>query len=84
MAMETLLLVAFLVFLLPLGSYCLFFPKSVQALASRAVSVGVMAKSSALRAYIESNSYLVSVRGIGLVAYAMCALLAVGLYRGGE
>jgi hypothetical protein len=80
MAMKTLLLVAFLVFLLAFGSCCLFFPRYVQAFASRAVNMGVTAKCSALKAYVESNSYLVSVRAIGVLTFAMCVILAIGLY----
>jgi hypothetical protein len=84
MTMRTLLLIALLLLLLALGSYCLFFPRSVQAIASRAVAMGVTARSATLKAHIESNSDLVVVRAVGLVAYAMCALLIVGLFSGGS
>jgi hypothetical protein len=70
------MMIAYLVVLLALGSWCLFSAKNVQAYASRFVS-------PALKAYIESNTYLVGVRIGGLVAYAMAVLLAVALYRGG-
>jgi len=80
----SLLLIASLVFLLAFGSYCLFFPRSVQALASRAVGMGVTGRSSALKAYVESNGYLTMVRAIGLLAYAMCVLLVIGAYRAGS
>ena len=78
------LLIAYLVFLLAFGSYCLFFPRSVQALASRAVGMDVTGRSSALKACVESNGYRTMVRAIGLPAYAMCVLLAVGAYRAGS
>ncbi len=80
--MKTFLLVVFCLFLLTLGSSCLFFPKSLQIFASRAVGMGITSKISVLKAYIESDSYLVSLRIIGLVAYAMCTVLAVGAYKG--
>jgi len=81
--MKLLLLVTFLVFLLTFGSYCLFSPRSVQAVASKAISTGISANSSALKANIESNIYLIYVRAIGLLAYAICVVLAAGLYFGG-
>jgi hypothetical protein len=80
----SLLLISYLVFLLAFGSYCLFFPRSVQALASKAVDMGVTSGSSALKAYVESNGYRTMVRAIGLLAYAMCVLLAVAAYRAGS
>jgi hypothetical protein len=81
--MRTLLMIAFLIVLLAFGSCCLFFPRSVQAYESKGVSMGITGKSSALKAYIESNTYLLSVRVTGLIAYAMGLVLAVALYRGG-
>ena len=82
-AMKMLLMIAYIVFLLALGSYCLFFPRSVQAWASKTVTMGVTAKISALKAFIESDSYLVTVRAVGLVAWMGALLLAVGIYSGG-
>jgi hypothetical protein len=76
------LLIVYLVLLLALGSYCLFFPRSVQALASKAVGMGVTGRISALKAYVESNGYRTMVQAVGLVAYAMCVLLAVGVLTG--
>src|ERR1700730_17254089 len=74
--MRTLLMIAFLIVLLAFGSCCLFFPRSVQAYESKGVSMGITGKCSAL-----SNTYLISVRVTGLIAYAMGLVLAVALYR---
>ncbi len=46
--------------------------------------MGVTGRSSALKVYVESNGYRTMVRAIGLLAYAMCILLAVGAYRAGS
>lgn len=81
--MKTLLLITFIVFLLIFGSYCLFFPKSVQAIASRAVATGITAKISTLGRYVQSDGYVISVRAVGLIAYVLAVLLAIALYRGG-
>ncbi|MHB8255023.1 MAG: hypothetical protein ACYDEV_15335 [Acidiferrobacter sp.] len=81
--MKNLLLVAFIVFLLIFGSYCLFFPKSVQAIALRAAATGITAKISTLSRYIQSDGYVISVRAVGLITYVLVVLLAIALYRGG-
>ena len=81
--MKTLLLIAFLLLLLIFGSYCLFFPKNVQAMASRAVATGITSKISPLIRFVQSNGYVISVRAVGIIAYVLAVLLAIALYRGG-
>jgi hypothetical protein len=82
MIMKPILLIGFLLLLLAFGSYCVFFPKSVQAIAVKAISIGVTSKSSALKSYVGSNDYIFSVRAIGIIAYMIGVLLVVALYRG--
>ena len=81
--MKLILLIGFLLFLLAFGSYCLFFPERVQAIAVKAVGIGVTAKSSALKSYIQSSGYIFGVRAIGLIAYVIVIFLIVVLYKGG-
>jgi hypothetical protein len=77
------LLIVFLLFLLALGSYCLFFPKSVQEYAARVVNFGVLGTSSGLQSFVRSSGYVFVVRATGIIAYVIVALLAVALYREG-
>ena len=81
--MRIILLTGFIVILLAFGTYCVFFPRSVQEIAAKVVSSGITAKSSILRSYILSNNYIWSVRAGGLIAYIMATLLVVVLYWGG-
>jgi hypothetical protein len=76
-------LIVFLMFLLAFGSYCHFFPKSVQEFAAKVVNAGVFGTSSALQSFVRSSGYTFGVRAIGLIAYVIVALLAVALYRKG-
>jgi hypothetical protein len=80
--MKPILLIGFFLLLLAFGSYCLLFPRSVQAIAVKAISIGITSKSSALKSYVESNGYTFSVRAIGVIAYVIGVLLVVALYRG--
>jgi hypothetical protein len=82
MIMKPILSIGFFLLLLAFGSYCLFFPKSVQAIAVKAISIGVTSKNSALKTYVGSNGYMFSVRAIGVIAYMIGILLVVALYRG--
>jgi hypothetical protein len=82
MVMKILMPILFLSILLFIGSYCLFFPKKFQAFALRSVSKGITAGSEKLRAYIESDTYLIFVRVMGLFAYSICALMVIAFYRG--
>lgn len=81
--MKSTLLIAFLMFLLAFGSYCLFFPKSVQEYAARVVNFGVFGTSSGLQGFVRSSGYEFVVRATGIIAYVIVALLAVALYREG-
>ena len=79
--MKTALLVAYVLFLVGFGTYCLFLPGSVQARAIRAVDTGLTARIPMLRRHVASKGYLISVRIVGIVAYVMAIVLAVGFYR---
>ena len=75
------LLISYMLFLIFIGSYCIFFPKNVQSFAIKAIEYGVTAKSPILKTYIQSDKYLINVRFIGVVAYIMFGLLAFMLYK---
>jgi len=80
---ERLGLLAYCVALFLLGSYCVFWPKSVQTYAIKAVAMEVTANCRALRGFIASERYLLVVRAVGLTAYLMFLLLCIGLYSRG-
>ncbi|HEX9573366.1 MAG TPA: hypothetical protein VF994_04680 [Myxococcales bacterium] len=50
------------------GVACLFFPKSVQAIATRALDVAAVPEGTKLRAYVRSDSYLFNLRFIGVLS----------------
>ncbi len=83
MEVRGLLQLAYVVVLAALGTAFVFFPRGVQAYAVRAAGMGVTGRSAWLRDYLESSSYVLSVRAVGLVAYLMASVLAVALWRGG-
>ncbi len=77
-----LLLVAFLLLLVAVGTYFLFFPDSVRSYASRVVEMGPTSKSQWLRNFVQSDRYVVNVRAVGIIACIMAAIAALGLYWG--
>jgi hypothetical protein len=79
--MKLLLMIVFLVVLLVLGSWCLFYPRVIQAAAARAVQQGLTSRLTFLRNYIESPQYLYVVMTVGIGSYLMVALLCLALYR---
>ena len=76
-AMKTLLLSAFALILIALGTCCVFFPRTVQAFAVKSVDLGMTRNMPNLRVYIASASYLNGVRAIGVVAYLISVFLVV-------
>ena len=78
--MERLGLLAYCVALFLLGGYCVFWPKSVQTYAIKAVAMGVTANCRALQGFIASERYLLVVRAVGLAAYLMSLLLGIELH----
>lgn len=79
--MKLFLDIAFLLVLLTAGSYFLFFPQNVQSLAMRMVDVGLTSNSQWLKAFVQSNSYIVNVRAVGVLAYIMAILVAYVIYK---
>jgi hypothetical protein len=78
---ETRLLIVFLLVLLAVGTFCLFFPRNVQALAVKAIESGPTSRIRALRAFVQSASYLVNLRVVGIGAYAICLLLMLAVFK---
>ncbi len=78
--MKLLLSILCLLLLLAMGSYCLFLPRRVQSLATRMVSTGVTSKSRWLKAFVQSNSYIINVRFVGVLAYITFLLVAFSLF----
>ena len=79
-SMSTWTLTGYVAFLFLFGSFCIFFPKKIQYLASKAVDMGITFKSTKLKTYIESSLYIFNLRLIGFIAYVMGFLMAYGLY----
>jgi hypothetical protein len=78
--------VVFVVFffgLFSLGVICLFFPRTVQSVAVKAVGLGVTSRSRLLTAFIGSHQYLISVRIVGLIALLAAGSLAFASLRSG-
>jgi hypothetical protein len=75
-------LVLFLLFLLVVAVACLFFPKAIQSVATRAVQMGVTSRSQALVAFVSSKQYLVVVRAVGLIALVAAVFLSTASFRG--
>ena len=79
--LKLLLLAVFLLLLFIVGTGCLFFPRNVQALAVKAIEIGPTSRIRPLRAFVQSEQYLLNLRLVGLGAYSMFALLAISVYR---
>ena len=77
-------MIAFAAALFLIGSWCFFSPRSIQSLALKVIETGVTARSAALRAYVQSGAYVVSVRLIGLLGYGMSAVIIYAIYRGSK
>ncbi len=63
--------VAFCVFaglMVVFGVACLFFPKSVQAVATRALEIAAIPEEAKLREYARSGAYLFNLRFIGCLS----------------
>ena len=68
-----------LLFAIAIG--CLFFPGAIQSFAVRAVRTGATGRSETLNAFVQSNAYIVTVRGIGLIVLIAAVFLALAAYR---
>ncbi len=79
--MKLFLLIAYLLVLLTAGTCCLFFPRNVQSLAVRMIGVGLTSKSQWLKDFVQSSSYIVNVRAVGVLAYIMVVLVAFVIYK---
>ena len=79
--MKTAILLLFVVLLLTFGSYCLFFARNVQSYALRMIPAAPSFRSRWLKPFIESGSYLVNVRSVGVIAYIMATLLLLVIFR---
>jgi len=71
----------FLLVLLALGVGCMFFPRTVQSFALKAVNMGITSKSEALKAFVQSKEYLISVRSVGFIALVAALFLAFASLR---
>jgi len=52
------------------GLACLFFPRFLQAYATRALDVAAVPEEAKLRAYIRSDAYLLNLRFMGVLSTA--------------
>jgi hypothetical protein len=75
--------VLFLLVLFAIALGCLFFPKTVQSVAIRAVQLGVTSRSQALVAFVSSRQYIFAVRAVGLVALVAAVFLSTASLRNG-
>jgi hypothetical protein len=81
--MKSILMMFFLFILLTIAIYCLFFPRSVQTLASRTIELWPASKVRALHTFVNSDLYIVNVRAVGIGALIMFAFIVFGLYKSG-
>ena len=79
--MKALLFTMFLLALLTIGISCVFFPGTIQALASKVITSGPTWKSRSLLTFVQSDSYIVNVRAVGVGALLMFTLLVFASYR---
>jgi hypothetical protein len=77
----TLLLLLFILWLYVLGFGCLMFPRAVQVFALKAIARGATARSTRLRTFIQSQSYLTNVRAVGALSMLAAALLTFAALR---
>lgn len=59
------------------GAFCLWRPNIVQRIAIRASSQGISGRSSALQRFVQSKSYLLSVRVVGVIALLISVFIGV-------
>lgn len=78
--MKLLLFIMFLLVLLTIGTSCAFFPRNVQTLASKVITIGPTSKSRLLLTFVQSDSYIVNVRVVGVGALLMFSLLVFAFY----
>jgi hypothetical protein len=76
------LFVLFLLAMFALGIGCVFFPRDVQLLAVKAVGMGMTSRHQALMAFVQSRSYLISVRAVGVIALLVALFLAFASFKG--
>lgn len=74
-------LIGFALFLVTVGSVCLFAPSKIQGLAMRSAEKGLTSKMEFLQRYIRSDAYLLNVRVVGLVAIVMAISLVWAMMR---
>ena len=72
---ETYGILAYAAFLLVLATFCLLFPRRVQALAIAIQDRGWGTKMKWANKFIRSGSYLWNVRFVGVIALLMASLL---------
>lgn len=74
-------LIVFVVFLLVLGTYCLFSPRKIQILALRMAESGFTFRSGWITDFLRSSAYVLSLRLVGLITYIMAAILIASLLK---
>ncbi len=78
------MLLLFVLVMYSLGIACLFFARGVQSYAVKAVATGVTRRSEALKSFVRSREYLVSVRAVGVVALLAGVFLTFAMLRRGS
>ena len=81
--MRTAGLLAFVVMLGSLGIACLFFTGGVQGFALRWIERGVTSRIHVARSFMQSASYLVSIKAVGVIALLCAAFLLWAFIRSG-
>lgn len=81
--MRTAGLLAFIITLGSVGIACLFFTRGVQGLALRWIERGVTSRILVARSFMQSASYLVSIKAVGVIALLCAAFLLWAFIRNG-
>lgn len=72
---KLILLTVFLFILLGVGVLCLFFPYQIRLMAIRIFEIGPTSKIDIIKEFLQSSSYLMNIRCVGVGALAMFSLL---------
>jgi len=73
--MKTIGLFIFIIAMYLLGVICLLFPRRIQSLVLKQASWGITGKATFLKVFIQSDSYLISVKAVGIGSLVLASFL---------